>query len=48
MKLYGLSDLTAAEFDKMVETYGFEVVEASGSVEDVFGDLKDRISRLLE
>lgn len=48
MKLYGLSDLTAAEFDKTVETYGFEAVEASGSVEDVFGDLKDRISRLLE
>jgi dTMP kinase len=37
-----------AQFDKMVDNYGFEVVDASGSVEDVFDDLKTRISHLLE
>lgn len=35
------------EFDKMVETYGFEVVDASGSIEEVFDDLKERVSRQL-
>jgi dTMP kinase len=31
------------EFDKMVETYGFNVIEASGSIEDVFENLRDRV-----
>jgi dTMP kinase len=35
------------EFDKMVETYGFEVIDASGSIEEVFEDLKERVSRQL-
>src|SRR5262245_65980116 len=35
-----------AEFDKMVENYGFEVVDASGSVEDVFEDLRARVDRV--
>jgi thymidylate kinase len=35
------------EFDKMVETYGFEVIDASGSIEEVFDDLKERVSRQL-
>ena len=35
------------EFDKMVETYGFEVVDASGSVEEVFADLQRRIERVI-
>ena len=36
-----------AEFDKMVETHGFEIVDASGSVEDVFEDLRDRVDRVV-
>jgi dTMP kinase len=36
------------EFDKMVEVYGFNVVDASGSVEEVFGDLRDRVMRVVE
>jgi thymidylate kinase len=36
------------EFDSMVETYGFEVIDASGSVEEVFEDLKERVDRLLK
>ena len=41
-----------AEFDKMVETYGFQIVDASGSVEEVFEELAgssrsgDRAQRL--
>jgi dTMP kinase len=35
-----------AEFDKMVETFGFEVIDASGSVEDVFENLRDRVERV--
>ena len=35
-----------AEFDKMVETYGFGVVDASGSVEDVFENLRARVERV--
>ena len=31
------------EFDKMVETYGFEIVDASGTIEEVFPRLRDRI-----
>jgi dTMP kinase len=37
-----------AEFDKMVDVYGFDVVDASGSVEEVFGDLRDRVMRVVE
>ena len=35
------------EFDKMVETYGFAAVDASGSVEEVFADLQRRIERVI-
>lgn len=37
-----------AQFDRMVESYGFEVIDASRSIEDVFADLKERVSRLLD
>lgn len=37
-----------AEFDRMVESYGFQVVDASPPIEEVFHDLSARISRLLE
>ena len=37
-----------AEFDKMVDQEGFEIVDASGSIEEVFDDLKQRIARVLE
>jgi dTMP kinase len=33
------------EFDKMVENYGFQVVDASGSIEEVFEDLRSRVER---
>ena len=36
-----------AEFDKMVETYGFNMVDASGSVEEVFKELRDRVDRVI-
>ena len=36
------------QFDKMVEGYGFEVIDASGSIEDVFDDLKNRVSHALK
>jgi dTMP kinase len=36
-----------AEFDKMVETHGFEIVDASGSVEDVFENLRERVDRVV-
>jgi dTMP kinase len=39
-------NLLLAEFDKMVETYGFGVVDASGSVEDVFENLRARVERV--
>lgn len=35
-----------AEFDKMVETYGFGVVDASGSVEEVFENLRARVEKV--
>jgi dTMP kinase len=35
------------EFDKMVETYGFGVIDAAPPVEEVFENLKTRVSRLL-
>src|ERR687892_1386719 len=37
-----------AEFDKMVETFGFTVIDASGTVEEVFEDLRDRVIRVVE
>jgi dTMP kinase len=33
------------EFDKMVENYGFQVVDASGTIEEVFEDLRSRVER---
>ena len=39
-------NLLLAEFDKMVETYGFGVVDASGSVEDVFENLRARVEKV--
>ena len=36
-----------AEFDKMVESYGFEMVDASNSVEEVFKDLCARVDRVI-
>lgn len=37
-----------AQFDRMVENYGFEMIDASRSIEDVFDDLKGRLLRLLD
>lgn len=37
-----------AQFDRMVEDYGFEVIDGSRSIEEVLGDLKGRILRLLD
>jgi dTMP kinase len=34
-----------AEFDRMAESYGFEMIDASRSIEEVFEDLKERIAR---
>jgi hypothetical protein len=31
----------------MVETHGFEIVDASGSVEEVFENLRDRVDRVV-
>jgi dTMP kinase len=38
--------LLLAEFDKMVETYGFGVIDAAGSVEDVFENLRARVEKV--
>jgi dTMP kinase len=35
-----------SEFDKMAETYGFEVIDASDPVEETFKTLRDRIARV--
>jgi dTMP kinase len=35
------------EFDKMVETHGFEIVDASASVEEVFENLRARVDRVV-
>ena len=35
------------QFDKMVEDYGFEVIDASHSIDEVFADLKAQISKLV-
>ena len=37
-----------AEFDKMVEPYGFDTIDASGSVEEVFQDLRERVDKIIE
>jgi dTMP kinase len=39
--------LLLAEFDKMVETHGFEIVDASGTVEEVFENLRARVDRVV-
>jgi dTMP kinase len=36
------------EFDKMVETHGFNVVDASRAIEDVFEDLRGQIEWVVE
>jgi dTMP kinase len=36
-----------AEFDKMVEVYGFQPIDASGSVEEVFNVLRDRVDAVV-
>jgi dTMP kinase len=36
-----------AEFDKMVGAYGFDTIDASNSVEEVFEDLRDRIDKVI-
>jgi dTMP kinase len=36
-----------AEFDKMVEVYGFQIVDASRSIEEVFEDLHQHVARVL-
>lgn len=36
-----------AEFDKMVEPYGFNTIDASASVEDVFKDLRARVDKVV-
>jgi dTMP kinase len=36
------------EFDKMVEGYGFQVVDASSSVEEVFESLKNRVACIVD
>ena len=37
--------MAVGEFDKMVENYGFQVVDASGTIEEVFEDLRSRVER---
>ena len=36
------------EFDKMVEGYGFQVVDASSSVEEVFESVKNRVASIVD
>jgi dTMP kinase len=36
-----------AQFGKMVDAYSFEVIDASGSIEEVFDELKNRVARVL-
>lgn len=35
------------EFDKMVDGYGFEVIDASGSIEEVFENLRVRVAQVV-
>jgi dTMP kinase len=37
-----------AEFDKMVETFGFTVIDASGTVEEVFENLRERVEQVAQ
>jgi dTMP kinase len=37
-----------AEFDKMVDGYGFEVIDASRGIEEVFEDLREKVESLVE
>ena len=37
-----------AEFDKMVDSYGFEVIDASRTIEEVFDDLRQKVAFHLE
>lgn len=37
-----------AEFDKMVESYGFEIIDASPTVEEVFENLRERVAHVVE
>jgi dTMP kinase len=37
-----------AEFDKMVDVYGFEVIDASRTIEEVFEDLRKKVESHLE
>ena len=37
-----------AEFDKMVDSYGFEVIDASRTIEEVFEDLRRKVESHLE
>ena len=36
-----------AEFDKMVKPYGFEIIDASGTIEQVFEDLRNRVYQVI-
>lgn len=36
------------EFDKMVESYGFNVIDASPGIEEVFADLRQRVGDVTE
>src|SRR5687767_498436 len=36
-----------AEFDKMVEPYGFNTIDASAPIEDVFTDLRERVDKVI-
>jgi dTMP kinase len=36
-----------SQFDRMVEDYGFEVIDASRSIDEVYSDLEARLSKLL-
>ncbi|HEY7168543.1 MAG TPA: thymidylate kinase [Candidatus Binatia bacterium] len=37
-----------AEFDKMVEVYGFRVIDASRGIEEVFEDLRAQVQRVIQ
>jgi len=37
-----------AEFDKMVDVYGFQVIDASRTIEEVFEDLRTKVELHLE
>ena len=36
-----------AEFDKMVDSYGFNTIDASASVEEVFKDMRERVDKVI-